>query len=360
MQASPEFKLAVECCRGSFAGPRPDAAARQSNEVDWRRFIELVHFHRIEGLAWNCLSNNDSLLPAAVRKELSDAATEIAADSLRAAAECAALRDSFAAEGIALLFLKGLPLGSLAYGNPAIKAAIDIDLLVDPGNLAGAAECLRRRGYRQIIPGTNRSLRAWHLRSKESVWARRDPPFQIDLHTRTADNPRLIPEINAHSPSQPVEMGPGLCVSTLADDELFAYLSVHGASSAWFRLKWIADFAGFLNSKRPHEIEQLYRRSQELGAGRSAGQGLLLADRLFGSLSQNAAFRGELGCDRVTRLLTKLAMAFLTRSPSEPTERVLGTLPLHLAAFLLMPGWRYKLSELSGQGGKLLDRLANG
>ena len=357
MQASPEFELAVECCRASFAVPRAGPVVSPPNGLDWRRFIELVRFHRIEGLAWNGLSGSDSRLPDAVREQLSAAAAVVAANSLRTAVECAALQERFAAAAIPLLFLKGLPLGSLAYGNTALKAAIDIDLLIDPADLGPGTELLRGRGYRVTMPASDQALGAWHRRSKESVWAKSGPSFQIDLHTRPSDNPRLISGINVHSPSQSIDVGRGQRVPTLATEELFAYLSVHGASSAWFRLKWISDFAGLLNSQDLSEIGRLYRRSQELGAGRSAGQALLLADRLFGSLARNA-LREELSRDRVTRVLVDLAFTFLTRDPSEPTERFLGTLPLHLASFLLMRGWRYKVSELSGQAGKLLNRLA--
>jgi len=81
-------------------------------------------------------------------------------------------------------------------------------------------------------------------------------------------------------------VAPGIRLPTLARDEQFAYLCVHGASSAWFRLKWISDLAGVLHGQSGEMIERLFERSQALGAERAAGQALLLADRLFGSLDE--------------------------------------------------------------------------
>ena len=356
MQESAEFKLAVECCRNSFAGWKGELTTPPPNDFDWALFLDLVSFHRVKGLAWNALSTCGFPVPGAVREQISRAASEIAADNLKAAVECAALRDAFAKAGVGLLFLKGLTLGSLAYQSPPLKASVDIDLLIDPADLEAAADLLREAGYRVTTPKNDQALSAWHRRSKESVWVRERPFSQIDLHTRTADNPLLIPAVSAHSSSQKVQIGSGQYLPTLATEELFAYLAVHGGTSTWFRLKWISDFAGLIHLKEPAEIERLYRRSQILGAGRAAAQGLLLADRLFETLVENADLRDELQKDRATRRLVEISFAFLSRRPREPTEHFLGTLPLHLAPFLLMPAWRYKMSELAGQARKLTGR----
>ena len=245
--------------------------------------------------------------------------------------------------------MKGLTVGAMAYGNPHVKAAIDIDLLIERADLDRAVHLLRDGGYQAMIPADPVEpdrLSAWHRKSKESVWTKGSPSLQIDLHTRTADNPRLIPGIRARSPSQSVDVGDGNSLPTLAEEELFAYLAVHGASSAWFRLKWIADFAGFVFRLAGAEIDRLYRRSQQLGAGRAAGQALMLADSFFDVLSPVPSLRSELMRDRATRLLWRAALRLLTGEPREPTEKVGGTLTIHWTQFLLLPGVPYKLPEL--------------
>ena len=355
-QWSREFALAVECCRQSFRDPA-DQSARLSETVDWQHFLKIVRFHRIEGVAWNCLSLNRAGLPEPVAIQLKSAASRIAANNLRAAHDCSALQDAFAAVEIPVLFLKGLPLGALAYGNAAIKSSIDIDLLIDPEHLLPSANILRRYGYRLVAPAEfhgDQILPRWHRGWKESVW-RRDQT-QIDLHTRTADNRLLIPDITVRSPHQDVQVGDGIALSTLADDEMFAYLAVHGASSVWFRLKWMADFGGFLSSKSATNIEHLYRHSQRLGAGRAAGMALLLADELFGTLNMLPDLRSELRRNPSTARLFRTALRLLLREPIEPTGTRLGTLPIHAAQLLLLPGLDYKFSEMRRQFRRLFDR----
>ena len=345
MQASAEFMLALECCRCNFVGIGEVDAPIVIAGVDWDRFVQLVRFHRIEGLAWNSLASNDSEVPSNARNALSNAASGVAAQSLRMGLECRALLHQFESAAVPLLFLKGSTVGALAYRNPALKSAVDIDLLIDPADLGKAAGLLRTRGYELVTPPNQEAI-SWHRHSKESVWGSQS--LQIDLHTRTADNPRLISDINVHSPRQLVDIGGGSVLPTFAPDELFAYLAVHGASSAWFRLKWISDFAALLHAKDTNEIDRLYRRSQELGAGKAAGQALLIANALFGTL-ENTRLRVELEGDRATRRLCETALRLVANKPAEPTDTLGGTLPIHWTQFLLMPGLSYKFSELSGQ-----------
>jgi len=348
-----EFGVAVECCKSSFRGAA-DPVSADMKAIDWSRLLRIVRFHRIEGLAWKYMAQADGEIPEQVSRALSHDASAIAASNLRAAAECRDLSAAFNSAGLALLFLKGLPLGALAYETASLKSSIDVDLLIDPAELERVSVLLLSRGYRLANPRDPSKLHLWHRRSKESLWVREG--LQVDLHTRTADNSRLIRWIDVHSPRQIVDLGSGIQLATLADEQLFTYLAVHGASSAWFRLKWIADVAGFLNGRGADELEHLYRRSQELGAGRAAGQALLLADRLFGTLSSVRAIRDELRSDTSTRRLYEAALRLLISGAGEPTERLFGTLPIHWTQFLLLPGSAYKLSELARQARRAMLR----
>ena len=341
---SPEFSLLVQCCRWAFARDWPPADA---GPIDWPLFLRLARFHRVQGLVSACLSSAGLEAPAEVSGALAADAASIAAANLHAAAESRALLGDFEQAGVPLLFVKGLTLGALVYGSASLKAAVDIDLLVAEERIPDAAQLLQGRGFTMIIPDgapEPARLRAFHRLRKESVWIR--PDVNIDLHSRLSDNPRLIPAIGMGSPRQIVEVSSGILLPTLARDELIAYLTVHGASSAWFRLKWIADFAGLLHGLPPAEIERLCRRSQALGAGRAAAQALLLADDLFGTLA-GTGLREELTRDRANRWLARMALRQLAgrREPSEPTGALLGTARIHFSQLPLLPGLGFALSE---------------
>jgi len=341
-----EFQLLVAACSASIHD-RPIDARPQN--LRWERLLQLASRHRVQALCWNALSPFSEDLPEEIAAKLQAQSRDIVVANLRTAAECRRLQQSFETADLPLLFLKGLTLAAIAYRNPYLKMGIDIDLLVEPERLEEAAHRLRLAGYEPVTPGrsTERNLKRWHATHKESVWHRREGGFQVDLHTRLADHPTLLEDMTAASPSQQVAVATGIFLPTLTGDDLFAYLCVHGASSAWFRLKWVTDLAALLRGKGEREIERLYEHAEQAGAGRAAGQALLLADRLYSI---------GLGEDLRRRLEGEPAIAWLVRAAesqlfaeTEPTERFLGTAAIHISQLGLKSGWRFKASEAARQ-----------
>jgi hypothetical protein len=295
------------------------------------------------------------LVPAAIAGPLGVQAKAILEANLRIAAESARLLALYQSAGLQILFLKGLALAAVAYKNPFLKMGWDIDLLVAPDQLIEAARLLRSAGYLPVTPGVDgKDLEAWHRSHKESVWRHNVGDFHIDLHTGLADNPALLPNVGIQSACQLSPVAKGIELPTLGGDELFAYLAVHGASSAWFRLKWITDLAALLHEQGADEIERLYVRSQQLGAGRAAGQALLLADQIY-SIGIGERSRARLKADPVNRWLVRLAEQQL-RAIREPTERFLGTASIHYSQLFLLPGWRFKASEAGRQLKDAIER----
>lgn len=336
----PEFSLLLSCCAWNFAGSRDDRP-ELPGDLGWPDFVKLARFHRVQGLAWNALAPSAASLPPYVAETLSADARSIAATNLAISRECVELTDAFARSALPLLFVKGLTVAALAYRSPMLKMGWDIDLLIDPVDLERAAEVLAARGFSLNLPSSLAELEAWHSRSKESVWNRSDG-LHVELHTRLADNHALIPSFSVRSPSQQVEIAPGARLFTLAQDELFSYLCVHGASSAWFRLKWISDLAGLIARRPVDEVDRLYRRGQELGAARAAGQALLVAHRLFQTPLPDFVIDGA------TRRLADAALRQLAES-TEPTERPLGTWRIHWTQLLLKSGLAFKTGEIVRQ-----------
>lgn len=320
--------------------------------LDWQRLVRLARFHRVQGLVWKAISSADTAVPVDASTAIMTDATAIAARNLKAALECQGLLRQFEAAEVPVIFLKGLPLGFLAYGSTALKAGVDVDLLVAPEQVQRAANLLEAQGYRLLIPKkSSKSVSQWHRARKESLWFEPRSGLHVDLHTSVADNPRLVPTIGIDSPIRTVDIGNGILLPTLRPTENFAYLAVHGASSAWFRLKWISDFTALIAGLPPDELERLYRRSQELSAGRAPAQALLLSDKLFGTLANAPDLKAELISYPANRLLYRAALDQLAgrSEPTEPTSRPLGTARIHWTQFLLLPGIGFKASEFVRQ-----------
>lgn len=337
-----EFALAVACCRWSYSGEDSGRIAELAGQVDWDTFLRTCRRHRVQGLVWHALSELDAAMTPTVRDALAGDAKAIAEHGLRSAAESLRLARMFQEESVPLLFLKGLTIGKIAYGKPFVKMGWDIDLLVSQADVVRAAELLDSLGYRLTLPADIRRLQRWHRSRKESVWTN-PGGLVVELHSRVADQPQLLPSVTVASRCQRVLVTPGIELPTLAADALFAYLCVHGASSAWFRLKWISDVAGFLHGRDQPAIEHLRNQAAHLEAGRAIGQALILAHWLFDQEVPASAFP----IASADLWLAKTALREMLRG--EPTERRLGTSMIHLTQFFLLPGWRYKLAEFGRQ-----------
>ena len=346
-----EFALAIACCRWAYSAEGGDDACNLATGVNWGQFLATCRRHRVQGMAWHSLQGLGITVPAPVQIAIAGDARTIAEQGLRAAQECKRLKEAFEAAAVPLLFLKGLTIGKLAYGNPFLKMAWDIDILVEPANLLRAATLLDGLGYRVECPSDLDLLQQWHRLRKDSAWLGPSGLF-VELHDAVVDQPDLLSGISVSSPAQIVPITANIALPTFADGELFSYLCAHGASSAWFRLKWLADLAGWLHHQAPDRIVALYARSRDFGVDRHAAQALLLAQRLFGiQVPQELTD----SIDRpVNRWLARAALRQMLKG--EPTERLFGTLAIHLTQFLLRPGVRHKMREFRRQMRLALSR----
>ncbi len=347
----PEFELLVNCCRWPIPSVKQERIRRQSAEIDWLRFARLAGRHRVEGLAWRVLAASAVEVPPEVASLLKKRALQIGRQNLLAAVECKRLRDAFAGAGINLLFVKGLTLGVLAYGSILPKAASDVDILIAPGALLPSCALLWQLGYRSVLPifGDEIALARWHVISKESVWLGADGST-LELHTSLADHPELIPSIGVGSPRQSVEIAGNVHLETLARDELFVYLCVHGAASAWFRLKWLADLAALLAGTDQADTSRLFDRAVGLGAGVPAAAALILAHQLFGVAVAPDRLRGWVRRAEI-RLLVRASVASMTgsRGEVELAEAVFGTIWIHVAQLTMVPSLKGKIIEVRRQ-----------
>jgi hypothetical protein len=164
------------------------------------------------------------------------------------------------------------------------------------------------------------------------------------------DSPALIPAIGMASPRRDVAVA-GRIVSTLSDAPQFAYLCAHGASSAWFRLKWLADLHAFILANGTHCVDDWHVSAVQAGAGRTSEVALRLLRNWFDFDSSVVAGRP----DRLTKIAVAMCNAQL-KNPQEPTERRFGTLTIHLTQMLQRHGPGFAAQEAIRQAKDLVGR----
>jgi hypothetical protein len=260
--------------------------------------------------------------PAPIAKKLALLATRIARKHLLLSAETARLYRLFEAAQIPVLVLKGVALARLAYGAVGAKYARDIDLLVPPDHAESAWRVLEDQGYEPLPPAKQLSenqRRSLVRYGKEVEFIDRRRKLTVELQWRASYNPSLLKGIGARSPAQTVALSDSVNVRTLAPDDLFAYLCVHGAQHAWSRLKWLADVNALIAANEA-DLTRLYHHAQELGASLCTGQALALCRLLF-DLQLPPALTKEIDADRRIKKLTAIALDAMTapqvRAPND-------------------------------------------
>lgn len=356
MPFPPEFDLVAACCRWPPSPARVGAArAAAAGAIDWPFLLRIASRHRVQGLVHDGLSRAGVAPPPEAAAQLASAAAAIARENLAFAAEAHRLRGLLDSAGIDFLFVKGVTLNMLAYGTLALKRAVDIDVVVSAEDERRAIAAVHDAGYECLEPGPaagEDEILAWSDRHKHSAWRR--GATLVELHASLVDSPNLLQGVSLASPRQEVPVTGGLSLPTLATDELFAYLCVHGATHAWSRLKWLADVNALIGHGPAGELGRLYGASVALGAGRASGQALLLCRDLFG-LGLPETLERQLRRDGGTRHLVAAALDAMVRggADSELDDQLLGTAGIHLSHLRLRRGLRFKLSETARKLGSV-------
>ena len=360
--ASPEFLLIAACSRWPPSQSRNAAVGSAAAPVaDWNAVVMAARRQRVVGLVYDALLATGMRLPAAPAAELARRAQAISRKNLLLAAETCRLQELLDASGIPSVVLKGVALAQLAYGSLKLKHTRDIDLMIPPDRALAAMALLERDGYALSFPSNHLSAtqrQAVVRYSREVAFVHPDNGAFLELQWRVADNPKLLNEVHAGSPTQNVVVADGLSARTLARDDLFAYLCIHGAYHAWSRLKWLADLNAFI-AATDADVMHLHRHAQAKGAGFCSGQALLLCQRLL-ALPLPDSLASELqGTARVRKLYAVAADAIADRTRGDGGG---GNAPAvwrgFWTQFLLGQGWAFFAAQCRTASIGILDVIS--
>ena len=166
------------------------------------------------------------------------------------------------------LVLKGLPLAQRLYGDPFVREAGDIDLLVAPESFAKSREAVLATGFWPEMSFDETPARVrWAQRvRKEETFVRND--IRLELHRRVLGNPHYFdaPFAEFHERRAWVAIG-GERYPTLPPDEELVYLMCHGAGHGWMQLKWLCDVALCLKGSDEAELARIAARCRQAGIG---------------------------------------------------------------------------------------------
>ena len=268
----------------------------------------LVERHRVGALV--AASSTRLNLPPAVVDALAEDESVNAANYLRSRAVLDRLEARFSAEAIDWAVLKGLAIAERYYERPSLREMIDVDLLVDRDRIADAERILADEGFERYHPrfelDAARRANFMALHSAFSFIRKRDGA-QLDLHWRTVQNPRFLPQLDAgwrdHVVRREDRPWP-----VLREDVHFTYVLVHGAKHGWARLKWLVDIDRMLAGLDASGAEALVQCIHDNAIPDLAGAALTLCETILGSAIPPAlaALSKSEGANRLCALSLRL------------------------------------------------------
>jgi len=263
--------------------------------LDWARVLRIGRRHRVLSLLYLNLHRIASpAIPAPVLVELRGQFMKNAARNLQLAAELVRLLDLFAKSGIPVAPFKGVVLASSVYGDPALRDAGDIDLLVHRNDIVRAADLLVGLGHRPFYPTASAeesaflsslqgARRAAYLQYHgEHHLVREDGLLNVDLHWQVSHRAisRGLDTRTLWSGLTPIELA-GRTAHTFSPEHLLLVLCDNGAKDGWARLDRVCDVAELLRRNPNLNWAQILTTARQIGAERILLLGLHLANALL-------------------------------------------------------------------------------
>jgi len=272
-----EWSALLECASPSHDRHRLAGLLRSA---DWARLLVLAEAHGVAGHLTACLrSLDEDLVPAEIRQTLVDRQRAQNFFTLRLTAELFCILDRFSSEGIGTLVVKGPVLAVQAYGDPAMRAYGDLDLLVRQRDIRRATELLSAAGFSPAVPLS--AIDAGRIPG-QYLFSKPDSKLIVELHNDLTLRyfPRRLPIEEFFARQIRVRIDAREAPALSVEDEL-VLICIHGAKHFWERLMWIADVAALVSRQTGIDWQRVADSAKEVEAQRMLHTGLRLASDLF-------------------------------------------------------------------------------
>jgi hypothetical protein len=258
-------------------------------QVNWPHVAEMARRHKVQPLLfWNLSHTPIDSVPPSVFDSLQSNFLQNVKENLRLAADLNALLDVLNERKILAVPFKGVTLAASIYGNLALRAAGDIDILIHRSDVPAVSSALKSLGYVPDSPRTesdeammqhsifNYHLGFTHPQSGITV----EPHWNVMPPYYSADVENYVEHCLARLTEQDLC---GFTRPALSDEDLLLILSIHANRHLWDRLSWLVDIAELTRARPNLDWSIALANAEAIGQKRLTLLGLLLASELAGA-----------------------------------------------------------------------------
>ncbi|WNQ12682.1 nucleotidyltransferase family protein [Paenibacillus aurantius] len=248
-------------------------------DFDWGLFLELARHHRLFPLLYTKIRKVDpSVIPAYVIDYLRKDYQANTFKMLTLCSEMDQIFRLFSQASIRCLSLKGPVLAADLYGDLSLRTSGDLDLLIPLADLDQAEELLVEAGYEKM-EAPDMTLNDWKWRHHHVTFYHAAKKMTLEIHWRLSPGPGKEPDFDflwARRRCSSVTQEP---VYYLGREDLFLFLTAHGARHGWSRLRWLMDISLLVHQELDSKaLIYLLKQNGQLHTG---AQALVLASELL-------------------------------------------------------------------------------
>lgn len=287
----PELRLLAACAWLDEADwPAQRALVRKmlNAEIEPSKFHSLAKRHRVAALVYTVLTRAVAGANIEVEwiRRLRPSACQARLRSLALDAEWRRISKLSVDAGIRIRPLKGASLSERLYGDPGIRHARDVDLLVAPQQMERLLDLLHAAGY-EVDHGL------WPRRRKGAAFR---ISRLLEYHTACRSPTGLTVEVHSHIERPPRSRMEEIWSAAAWDAEPgvqarfdFLYCTLHGCMHGWSRLKWLGDLRVMASRLGEAEWPVVIGMAGQLRLETLLAGTLLLLDRVTGLPAPTAA-----------------------------------------------------------------------
>lgn len=250
-------------------------------DIDWKAFIELLFHHRLYPIIYPKLKQfNGGIVPSDVMNFISVHYKKNTLQMLQFSAVTENISRLFSENRISLILLKGPALGHLLYGDISLRTSSDLDFLVPIEKLENTDKLLTEQGY-QKHDYIKTVLNDWKWRHHHVTYYHPDQRIKLEIHWRLNPGPAKEPGFQDLWKRKTKSKLSSFPVYLLGKEDLFLFLTSHGARHGWSRLRWLIDIQQLV--KQELDWKEVNNKLRIYHYKKPAGQGLLLATCLLNS-----------------------------------------------------------------------------
>jgi len=249
-------------------------------EINWEQFMELSVHHRVYPMLYHTLKTYSEIreIPAFVVEGLQTLYKQNTFHMLLLSSEMEQVNQLFRYHHIHMLILKGPTLGHELFGDISLRTSSDIDVLIPIEQLEKVESILLQQGYLKD-DYIQTVLNDWKWRHHHMTFTHPSKGTKLEVHWRLHPGPKREPDF------QELWSRKRRCnlinspLYTLHHEDLFLYLSSHGARHGWSRLRWLLDIHQLANQEL--DWENVASLAKEYDIFHIGGQAMVLSTQLF-------------------------------------------------------------------------------